>query len=316
MFFSLPPRKLAEKEERRKLFRHILKRVFVDDWVMKLVALVITLTLWLGVTGLEAPTTTRIRGVTLQPLIANDLEDVTSAPVREVDLVVKGPKQKLDQILPRDLAVSLDLNDIGPGDRTVQITPQNISVDLPSGVEVVEVRPNKIAVKLEKVTESVVPVKVEIDGTPADGYEVYGSTSIPETVRVRGPESFVDSLSYVSTERVIVSGATSTITVPQVPLNILNPKISLVSAATANVTVRIGKKRIERLIVVPYETENRKGRASILLFGPSDVLESLSPNQISIVEESGENAPSKLKVVLPPAMRDSVEIRGEPKFRE
>jgi len=72
--FALPTTKITEKEERKKLFRYVFKRIFIDDWFMKLVALVITITLWLGVTGLQTPTTTRIRGVTLNLLLANDVE--------------------------------------------------------------------------------------------------------------------------------------------------------------------------------------------------------------------------------------------------
>lgn len=314
MFFSFPTEKITEKEQRKALFRYVLKRIFVDDWMMKLVALVITITLWLGVTGLQAPTTTRIRGVSLNLVIANDLE-VTNAPVQEVDLVLRGVKQRLDQILPRDLAVSLDLSDIEKGDRTVQITPQNIKVDLPSGIEVIEIQPNKIAIKLEAVEEVAVPIRVETEGSPAPGFEIYNTRITPETVRVRGPESFVKALSFVSTEKVDIAGAAQDFSVQQIPLNIVNPKITLISAATANVTVRIGRKRIERLVVVPYETENRRGRASLLLFGPSNVLDGLSPGEITIVEESDETGRSQLRVILPPGVQEVVEVR-DAKYRE
>ncbi|REJ77385.1 MAG: hypothetical protein DWQ47_13450 [Acidobacteria bacterium] len=311
--FTLPTSKIIEKEERNKLFRYIFKRIFIDDWFMKLVALVITITLWLGVTGLQTPATTRIRGVSLNPLIANDLE-MTNAPVTEVDLVLRGAKQRLDQLLPRDLAVSLDLRDIGPGDRTVQITPQNISVDLPNGVEIVEIQPNKIALKLETVKEVVVPIRVETQGAPAAGYELYTTNVAPETVRVRGPESFVEALTYVSTDPVEIAGASGEFAVQQIPLNVVNPKVTLISAATANVSVRIGRKRIERLMVVPYETQNRSGRASLLFFGPSDVIEALTPQDVIIVEETDDQGRSVLRIVLPPEAED-VEIRDQ-KFRE
>lgn len=314
MFFSFPTTKITEKEERKRLFRYMFKRVFIDDWVMKLVALVITLTLWLGVTGLQTPTTTRVRSVPLNLLISSDLEE-TKDRVKEVDLVLRGPKQRLDQILPRDLVVSLDLNDVGPGDRTVQITPQNISIDLPNGIEVIEIQPNKIALRLEKVSEVAVPIRVETEGNPEPGYELYGTTVSPETVRVRGPESVVDSLDYVTTEKVEISGAKANFSVQQIPLNVVSPKMTLLSAATANVTVRVGRKRIERLLMVPYETQNRSGRASVLLFGPSNLLEALQPGEITVVEETTDDGRSTLRVVLPPGIRSDVEVR-DAKFRE
>jgi YbbR domain-containing protein len=314
MFFSFPKPQIIEKEQRKLLLRRVFTRVFLDDWLMKLVALVITLTLWLGVTGLQAPTTTRLRGVTLNLLIANDLE-ITNSPVTEVDLVIRGLKQRVDQILPRDVAVTLDLSDIGKGDRTVQITPQNIKVDLPNGVEVVEVQPNKIAIKLEEVQEIEVPIRVETEGAPAPGYELYSTRVTPDTVRVRGPESFVKALTFVTTDKVDLNRATNDFSVQQIPLTVVNPKITLVSAATANVAVHVGRKRIERLIVVPYETVTRRGRASITLFGPSDVLEKLAPGDITIVQESDEDGRSQLRVILPPDLEGDVEVR-DAKFRE
>lgn len=314
MFFSFSTSSITEKEQRKDLFRYVIRRIFIDDWVMKLVALGITLTLWAGVTGLQATTTTRIRGVSLNLLIANDLE-VTNAPVQEVDLVLRGVKQRLDQLLPRDLAVSLDLSDIEAGDRTVQITPQNIKVDLPSGIEIVEVQPNKIAVKLEKVEEVVVPIRVETEGNPAPGYEVYTTRLSPETVRVRGPESFVKALSYVSTDKVDLANANEDFSVQQIPLNVVNPKITLVSAATANVMVKVGRKRVERIVNIDYQTPNRNGRARLLLFGPSDVLDRLAVADIMIVEEKSDDGRSQLRVVLPPDVQDVVEVR-DARYRE
>jgi YbbR domain-containing protein len=314
MSFTFQKPKIVEKGERKQLFRRILTRVFIDDWLMKLVALVITMTLWLGVTGLQASTTTRLRGVTLNLLIANDLE-ITNSPVTEVDLVIKGLKQRVDQILPRDVAVSIDLSDIGKGDRTVQITPQNIKVDLPNGVEVIEIQPNKIAIKLEEVHEISVPIRVETEGAPAPGYELYSTRVTPDTVKVRGPESYVKALTFVTTEKIDLDKATNDFSVQQIPLSVVNPKITLISAATANVAVHVGKKRIERLIVVPYETVSRSGRASITLFGPSDVLERLTPGEITIVQESDEDGRSQLRVILPPNLEADVEVR-DAKFRE
>ena len=119
-------------------------------------ALVITFALWLGVTGLRAPTTARLKNVTLNLRVSNSIE-VTNSPVQEVDLVVTGDKHKIDQINPRDLVASLDLTEVQAGDRTVQITPENVNVELPTGVKLEEVQPNKIAIKLEAVMEREIP---------------------------------------------------------------------------------------------------------------------------------------------------------------
>lgn len=312
MNFSFPTETLTEKEQRKVFVSYWLKRIFIDDWLMKVVALIITLALWFGVTSTKAPKTTRLRNVTLNALISNDLE-ITNSPVQEVDLVVTGDKSKVEQLNPNDLIVSLDLSDIKEGDRTIQITPQNITVDLPTGVKVDEIQPDKIAIQLERVEEYEVPVKVETEGNLAEGYEVYKTTVIPEKVRVRGPSSFVKSLDFVSTEKIDLSGRKSDFTARQIPIIVSDSKVSVVNTAAVTVAFRIGKKRIERLFVVPYNTEHRSGRASVLLYGADIILENLSAEDISVVENDEDS--SKLRVVLPEDIRSQVEIRSV-KYRE
>jgi uncharacterized membrane protein YdfJ with MMPL/SSD domain len=52
--FSFTTDDILEKEQRQIFLRRAVRRVFYDDWLIKLFALLITLALWLGVTGLRA----------------------------------------------------------------------------------------------------------------------------------------------------------------------------------------------------------------------------------------------------------------------
>ncbi len=314
MFFSFPTGKLVQKEQRQALLKRLFRRIFLDDWLVKLTALGITLALWLGVTGLRAPLTTRLSGVTFSPLISNELE-ITNTPVNEVDLVITGDKRKIDQLNPRDLVVSLDLTDVKEGERTIQLTPENVTVELPSGVKIDKIQPDKIAIKLEKVEEYDVPIRIETDGDLAKGFEIYSTRITPEKIKVRGPKSSVESLDFVSTEKVSIADLKSDFTAGQTALNIVNPKITLVNTVSVSVFLRIGRKRIERLFVVPYATDSRAGRASVLLFGPDTLLENLSIDDIHIVEDPDESGTIELKVTLADEIKNVVKIR-KVKFRE
>lgn len=312
MNFNFPIEKIINREDSQNLISYWLRRIFLDDWLMKLFALLITFALWLGVTGLQAPKTTRLRGITLNLLVSNELE-IINTPIQEVDLVITGDKSKVEQLNPNNLVVSLDLTDVQAGDRTIQITPQNITFDLPTGVKIDEIQPDKIAVKLERVEEYDVPVRAEFEGELSKGYEVYSTKVTPEKVRVRGPKGFVKSLNFVSTEKIDLSGRKGDFTAQQVPINVSDSKVSLVNSAAVTIAFRIGKKRIERLFVVPYETESKRGRASILLYGADTILENLSSEDIYIIEKEGGSA--ELQVILPEDIRSQVEVRSR-KFRE
>jgi len=307
MLFSFPTENFFQKEERQIFIRRMFRRVFLEDWLIKLVALAITLGLWLGVTGLRAPITTRLNNVELKLRVSNDIE-ITNSPVQEVDLVITGDKRKIDQIKQSDLVVSLDLADAQTGDRIVQISPENVNVELPTGVRLEEVQPNKIAVKIEKVEEREITVKAETEGNLNEDFEIYSTTVTPQKVRIRAPESYIKSLDFVSTEKINIENQQEDFTSKQVVLNVVNPKATLLDA-TVDVSFKIGERRTEKLFTIPVKTDNRIKVASVMLYGARSILESIKAEnlQVEILEnDAGENFS---QLTLPLEIQGKVEIR-------
>ena len=81
--FSFSIEKFFPNEQGEFSFRRLFKRIFLDDWLMKLIALVITLALWFGVTGLRTPIERRLENVTLKIYVSNDME-ITNTPVEKL----------------------------------------------------------------------------------------------------------------------------------------------------------------------------------------------------------------------------------------
>lgn len=305
MFF--PTEKFFQKEERQIFLRRIFRRVFLEDWLTKVIALTITLGLWLGVTGLRAPLTTRLNNVAIKLRVSNDIE-ITNSPVQEVDLVITGDKRRIDEIKQSDLVVSLDLADTQTGDRTVQITPENVNVELPTGVRLEEIQPNKIWVKLEKVEEREIAVRAETEGNLDENFEIYSQTVVPQKVRVRAPQSYIKALDFVSTEKINIDNRRADFTAKQVELNVVNPKATLLDT-TVDVVFKIGEKRIERLFSVPFKADGASKTATVVLYGGRSVLESIKAEnlQVEILKnEAGENSP---QLFLPIDIQSRVEIR-------
>lgn len=305
--FSFPTEKIFEKDQRQIFLRRLVRRVFYDDWIIKVFALLITLALWFGVTGLRAPITTRLNNVTLKSRVSNELE-ITNSPLTEVDLVITGDKRRIDQINSENLVVSFDLTDATAGVQEILLTPENVNVELPTGVKLEEIQPNKIAVKLENVLEREIPVKPEIEGNVAEGFEIYSAVSLPPKVRVRGPESFVKSLDFVSTEEINVENQQSDFNVQQVALNVVNPKITLLDAVV-DVVFRIGERRIERLFIVPVESETEGKTATVVLYGARSLLNNLRQDVLKVQLLKTESGSESLQLVLPGEIQGQVEIR-------
>ena len=301
--------KIINDKENKTDVRGFLSRVFLDDWLIKVFAVIITLSLWFGVTGLNKPITTRLNGVSLKPRVSSSLEIVNS-PTTEVDLIITGDKRKIDQINPENLIISLDLTDVSAGDQSINLTPENINIELPPGVKLEEIQPNKIAVKLEPVIEREVPVEIETEGELPDGYEFSAPPSImPAKVSVRGPASFVNSLNSVSTERIDLTNRRGNFAALQVPLNVVNPKVTQLTAVV-DVNFNIKETSVERLYLVSFKSGGGgEKKAKLVLYGARSLFEGISPEDFEIKIITDESGGKSLDLILPEKLKDKVEIR-------
>lgn len=301
---SSEPRQLVNTRPNRLFFRHVLRKIFLEDWSLKLIALVITLALWLGVTGLSTPTTKRFT-VPLSFSISNDIE-ITNTPIQEVDIVITGDKRKVDQINRTELTALMDISDLPPGDRVLQLTPDNIRVTLPQGVKLDEVQPSRIAVRLETVEEKDIEVKAQLAGQPAAGFEVYDTSVTPAKVRVRGPSSYIKTLESVPTGEIDVNGASQDLVARQVPVSVPNPRAAVFSTVV-DVNVRVGEERVRRLFNIA--TPAGKHVAAVL-YGPKSMLVNLKPDQLKVEllkNEAGSETPS---LILPGDLQQNVRIES------
>ena len=288
--------------------KQILHKVFLEDWPMKLVALAITLALWLGVTGLSTPTTQRFTSISFSPTYSNNIE-VTNSPIDKVDLVVSGDKRKLAQIRKEDLTISVDISDVLPGDRVINLTPESvvISPPLPTGVKLDEIQPSRIAIRIEAVQEKEITVKGETYGEVPEGYEIYSETVTPSTVRVRGPANFIRTLSSVSTERIDLSNHTEDFTVKQIPVSVPNPKASVIETTVVDVGFRIGEKRVERVYSVSVEGGRR---AMVVLFGGRSLFENVRTEDLHVEVVKNAAGIEEPRLALPPSLDGKVEVRN------
>ena len=275
---------------------------------MKLVALVITLGLWLGVTGLSTPTVTRFSGVPLALRVSNNAE-ITNTPIQEIDVVLSGDKRKIAQLNKGDLFASIDLTDVSPGEKLIPLSPETVRLSLPPGIKLDEVQPNRAAIRLEAVEEKELPVTVETAGSVPEGYEVYSTTVLPVKVHVRGPASFLKTLNSVSTDRIDLSGRSEDFTARQVTVPLGNPKATVLENVV-DVAFRIGEKRSERIFLVPVSGERSGKRAVVVLYGPRSSLLTVKPSDIRVDLVKNEAGTEVPQVILPTPLQGNAEIRS------
>lgn len=290
---------------RGKLFvTHIIRKIFLEDWALKLTALVITFALWFAVTGLSTPTTKRLT-VPLNLNVASDVQ-ITNSPQQEVEIEISGDKRRIEQISRGELTATVDLTEAPMGDRVVSLEPQSVYVPLPQGVKLAEVAPSRIVVALERVEERDLEIRAETKGSLAAGYELYSIFAIPPRVRVRGPESLIRTLEFVRTDKIDITGRKADLTASQVAVIAPHPKVAVLNTVV-DVQVRIGERRIERSFTMPVAGGGRT--ATFTLYGPRTVMAKARANDLRVEMYLNDNGEEEPQVILPSDLQDLVEIK-------
>ncbi len=281
----------------------ILRKIFLEDWLTKLLALAITVALWVGVTGLSEVGSDRYK-VPLVLRLADNAE-ATNQPVDQVEIRITGDKRRLEQIRESDLRVFIDLTAVPVGNHTLTLAPDTVSLpDLPNGIRLEDIYPKKIVVRLEATEEKEVSVRLETQGSVPPGMEVYSESITPAKIRVRGPASYLRSLTSVPTEKVDLADKNADFTARQVRIAALSNDNATPLESFVDVNFRIGETRVERSFTIPIEDSKR--RAQITLFGGRSLFDGAAVKDFTVTLADGSDEP---QVSLPSTLDGLVEIR-------
>ena len=283
------------------------RKIFVEDWSLKLLALGITLVLWLAVTGQNEPVT--IRTSVLLNFIRPDSLDIGNDPPRSVDVLLTASRHKLDRLSLPDLVATVDLSDQHAGERVLRLSDR-AQMELPDGVKINAFQPSAIPIRLEPIVERQLEIEPQLEGIPAEGYEVYSFHPDKSSVTVHGPANHVNALQKAPTETISLGGRKESFTAPNVAIDILDPKVDLLDPVVT-VEIEIGERRIEKTFAGIPLTGARSIQprtTTVTLFGPASLLAELRPEDIRLVVESaGSTVEPRLE--LPPSFQGRIILR-------
>ena len=198
------------------------RKILLEDWTLKLLAIAITIALWMAVTGQNKPVMQRM-SVQLSFLSPAGME-ISNDPPSTIEVVLKGSAAKLDQVASR-LVATVDISDQKAGERVVRLSQDRVQLSVPAGVTIESFRPTAVTVRLEPLAESQAQVEVKTDGQVAEGFEVASITVNPSTVRLRGPADRASNLKKVSTETVSLEGRRESFTLSNVAIGMSDPNV-------------------------------------------------------------------------------------------
>ena len=286
----------------------LVRKIFLEDWSLKLLSLAIALVLWLVVTGQNEPVTAHVN-VQLNFIRPQSLE-ISNDPPRTVDVMLTGSRNKLDDLTALDLVATVDISDQQPGERVLRLADK-AQISLPQGVKVDGFQPSAIPIRLEPIVERQITIEPKLEGKPADGYQVYAVRPSKGSVLVRGPESRVNVLKKLLTESIWLAGHKESFTAANLGIDVPDTKVDLLDPVVS-VQVEIAERAVEKSFsgVPVYDSAGvrmQRPPMDITVSGPPGMLDRLKSEDLRIVFGwDGFHAIPEPQLQLPPEFQGKV----------
>jgi YbbR domain-containing protein len=173
-------------------------KILTENWTLKLLSLVFALMLWFFIMGERHQEVGFLVPLEFQNIPAGLM--IANGVPNQVDVRVSGPRTLLMKVSPNDISIVVDLAKLKPGLTSFKRLDERLN--LPSGLVVTRLSPSFIDLRLARIQEKLVPIRVVLSGEPQSGYRVGKVTLLPEKVALTGAESELKNITEVTTELV------------------------------------------------------------------------------------------------------------------
>lgn len=180
-----------------------LGHIFKRNLGYKIVSVFFALLFWLWVSYQGINSSSSIDDTFTVPLVTKGLPSnlVVMSKLPSIKVHLKGNSA----LNVKDLSAYVDLSAGTVGEHTYRVDMDILS----TGIQVSEVQPANITIKLDIIEEKVLPVAVNISGSPGEGFVAGDPIVKPSAVNVRGPSTLLSLLEKATVE-LSVAGATDT----------------------------------------------------------------------------------------------------------
>jgi YbbR domain-containing protein len=140
-------------------------------------------------------------------VISHDEYVVVAMGDTDITVQVKGDKEKIDAVVPKDIVLTVDLKEITkPGKHMISVRPRLSGTAANLDPLQITIEPSKIEVTVEKKITKVVQVSPALKGAPSFGYAVDRIYVSPENIEIEGPENSVNLVKVVHTGDINLTG--------------------------------------------------------------------------------------------------------------
>jgi YbbR domain-containing protein len=216
--------------------RDFFRRHVAHNFGLKVLSLALAVGLWLAVAH-DQPAEVAVEvPVEFHNIPAN--MEISSENVSRVQIRLSGPARTIHRLQPSDIYAEVDLSGLRPGERTFDLTDQQ--VHRPHGLDVVQIIPSEFRVAFDSRMVRQVDVHPRVVGTFAAGYGIKQVVVDPSKVAVSGPQARVEAVDAAITDPIDVTGTLDRATFAR-HAYVPDPLIQVVRAEPVRVTVIMEK---------------------------------------------------------------------------
>lgn len=247
-----------------------------NNWHIKIICLVVAIFIFFFYKN-----TTLVSRTIIVPLeVSSQGSMVPASPHQgQVKVTLKGEPDQISRIIESDVSAILNIDYFTqPG--VYEIPVQVNLADSVMVLEPLEVRTSPSVVSMEIATRAYaqIPVTVNLQGTPANGYEVKEVNVRPSTLGVMGPKPVLESITELVTETVALDDKTVSFSEDVAVLN-NNKLISIQDKPLVEVDVTINAIQMDKTFQEQTVYLYGLNPMYVAQFTPSSVTFSLSGTQ-------------------------------------
>lgn len=214
------------------------KRWVLHNFWLKILSLLIATGLWLAVAPDQEPAEVAVR-VPIEFRHVPARLEISSVTIPEAQIRVRGPERLIRELRSTDIHAELELADAKPGERTFDLTAQQIHHQ--RDLHVVQVVPGQVHLSFDtRMTRDDVEIHPRVTGNFLEGEQIVKILVDPERVTVTGPRQHVEKMDAATTDPIDASGTRTQATFVT-NVYVADPLVQIVLPTPVRVTVIMGK---------------------------------------------------------------------------
>jgi diadenylate cyclase len=211
------------------------KRFVLHNFGLKVMSLLLAAGLWFLISPDEQPAEVAVRGPIVFQHVPSQLE-ISSEMIPEAQIRVRGPERVIRQLQANEIHAEIELLDVKPGDRTFDLTSQQVRH--PRDVTIVQVVPSQLHLAFDTRTTREVEIHPRV--TVADDEQIVKVDTDPLRVTITGPRHHVDRIDAATTDPIDASGTRGS-AVFTTNVYVSDPLVQVVQTTSIRVTVLVQK---------------------------------------------------------------------------